>query len=52
MTFLTLTQIISRSGAFFLYSGFAFAGVVFVQLLLHETKGLDLEDVEGLFKKG
>ena len=39
------------SGAFWLYTGFGICGLVFISLLLPETKGKSLEEVELLFKK-
>ena len=50
ITFLHLTRILTRYGAFTLYAVLAVGGWVFIFLLLPETKGKKLEDVEELFK--
>ncbi|GFY43018.1 proton myo-inositol cotransporter [Trichonephila inaurata madagascariensis] len=49
LTFLDLMQAITKYGAFYLYMGFAVAGFIFLFLMLPETKGVSLEDVEDLF---
>ncbi|XP_022136327.1 polyol transporter 5-like [Momordica charantia] len=49
MTFLSLYQAITIGGAFFLYAGIAAAGFVFFYVVFPETRGRNLEDVEGLF---
>ncbi|XP_054750905.1 proton myo-inositol cotransporter-like isoform X2 [Lytechinus pictus] len=51
MTFLSLTEIITRQGAFFLYFGICVLGIIFVFLFLPETKGTRLEDIQKLFEK-
>ena len=51
MTFLTLTEVLTRYGAFWLYTCFAFTGCIFVYFFLPETKGKKLEEVEQLFQK-
>ncbi|CAH1782788.1 unnamed protein product [Owenia fusiformis] len=51
MTFLTLTQTITKYGAFWLYSGLALLGLAFLFFRLPETKGKSLEEVEELFKQ-
>lgn len=51
MTFLSLTEAITRYGAFYLYSSFAAVGIIFVALCVPETKGKPLEEVEELFRK-
>jgi len=38
-------------GAFYLYSGFALLGIIFIGLCLPETKGKQLEEVEELFQQ-
>lgn len=48
MTFLSLYRAISIGGAFFLYAGIAAVGWVFFYVVFPETRGLKLEDVEGL----
>lgn len=49
MTFLTLTHAITKYGTFYLYMGFALFGLIFFFILLPETKGKTLEEVESLF---
>eukprot|EP00794_Sanderia_malayensis_P016036 gene16036-17658_t len=50
ITFLHLVSLMTEQGAFFLYAGIATAGWIFLALLLPETRGKKLEDVENLFK--
>ena len=50
LTFLNLINLLSRPGAFIFYACLAAFGWVFVFLLLPETKGKSLEDIEELFK--
>jgi len=49
MTFLFLTQWLTRCGAFYLYAGLALLGWVTFLLLLPETQGRSLEQMEALF---
>jgi len=49
MTFLTLTETITKQGAFYLYTGVALLGFFIFLWLLPETKGKSLEEVEQLF---
>ncbi|XP_067292269.1 solute carrier family 2 member 13b isoform X2 [Pseudorasbora parva] len=49
LTFLHVAQYLTYYGAFFLYSGLAVLGFVFVLGCLPETKGLRLEEIESLF---
>ncbi|KAJ1898079.1 hypothetical protein LPJ66_002977 [Kickxella alabastrina] len=49
VTFLTMTLHITASGTFWLYAGILLIGLVFVFLVVPETKGLKLEDVQKLF---
>lgn len=49
ITFLTLTEALTRHGAFFLYSGVAMSFFVFLYLRLPETSGKSLEDITTLF---
>ncbi|XP_016113486.1 proton myo-inositol cotransporter-like [Sinocyclocheilus grahami] len=49
LTFLHVAQYLTYYGAFFLYSGLALLGFVFVVGCLPETKGLRLEEMESLF---
>jgi SP family myo-inositol transporter-like MFS transporter 13 len=51
VTFLHLTRYLTRYGAFWLYAVIAACGWVFLFLLLPETKGRPLEDVEELFQR-
>ncbi|KAJ1917374.1 hypothetical protein H4219_003241 [Mycoemilia scoparia] len=50
MTFLTLTQHITPSATFWLFAGISVIAFVFIFMLLHETKGLSLEQVQRLFQ--
>uniref|UniRef100_H2Z8X3 Major facilitator superfamily (MFS) profile domain-containing protein n=1 Tax=Ciona savignyi TaxID=51511 RepID=H2Z8X3_CIOSA len=50
LTFLDVTTALTYQGAFLLYAGFAFTGVVFIYLFLPETKGKPLEEVQQLFQ--
>lgn len=49
MTFLTLTEALTKYGTFWLYAGLSSLGLVFFFLFLPETKGKSLEEVEDLF---
>ncbi|KAB7507225.1 Proton myo-inositol cotransporter [Armadillidium nasatum] len=51
LTFLTLTEAITKQGTFYLYTGFALSGFIIFFLILPETKGVHLENVESLFQK-
>ncbi|XP_077988286.1 proton myo-inositol cotransporter-like [Glandiceps talaboti] len=51
MTFLTLTDSLTRYGTFFLYSGIAMLGLLFIFFFLPETKDKKLEEVTQLFAK-
>jgi MFS transporter, SP family, galactose:H+ symporter len=46
ITFLTLIQILGRSGTFWLYGFICFAAFLFVYFLMPETKGKSLEEIE------
>ncbi|EFN54539.1 hypothetical protein CHLNCDRAFT_8066, partial [Chlorella variabilis] len=48
-TFLTLTQLLGGSGAFFLYAAIACAGFLWAHAVLPETNGLTLDQVQQLF---
>ena len=49
LTFLNTTEMLGRPGVFFLYAVFTFAAFVFAYLLVPETKGLSLEEIEALW---
>ncbi|XP_041349826.1 proton myo-inositol cotransporter-like [Gigantopelta aegis] len=51
MSFLSLTEALTRYGTFWLYACLAFLGAIILALLLPETKGKTLEEVEGLFNQ-
>lgn len=50
-TFLTLTQLLGGSGAFWLYALLALVGLGWVVAVLPETSGLSLDDVQQLFSR-
>ena len=50
-TFLHLTRYLTRYGAFWLYAGIAISSWIFLFLMLPETKGRTLEQVEELFQR-
>ncbi|KRY79988.1 Proton myo-inositol cotransporter [Trichinella pseudospiralis] len=45
-TFLTLTKQITREGVFFMYSGFTVFGTITLYLLMPETKGVPIDNIE------
>ncbi|KAG8174847.1 hypothetical protein JTE90_002393 [Oedothorax gibbosus] len=49
LTFLMLMQAMTKYGAFFFYVSLAVLGFIFLFVMLPETRGVSLEDVEGLF---
>ncbi|XP_053635984.1 proton myo-inositol cotransporter isoform X2 [Cherax quadricarinatus] len=49
LTFLTLTEVLLKHGAFYLYMGLAGLGFMIFFLLLPETRGVPLEDIGKLF---
>lgn len=49
MTFLSLTRVITKQGAFYLYALLASLGFVYFALVLPETRGKTLEELEDLF---
>ncbi|KAL8160804.1 hypothetical protein V2J09_012293 [Rumex salicifolius] len=51
-TFLTLTEKLGASGTFLLFAAFSVIGLVAIFLLVPETKGLPIEDVERMLEKG
>ena len=46
-SFLSLGQVITRQGTFFLYAGFGVLAILFFFLRVPETKGRSLEDIQG-----
>ncbi|XP_060100726.1 proton myo-inositol cotransporter [Heteronotia binoei] len=50
LTFLHTAEYLTYYGAFFLYAGFAFVGIIFIYGCLPETKGKKLEEIECLFE--
>ena len=50
ISFLHLISLVTEQGAFLLYAAIAAVGWIFLFLLLPETKGKQLEEVEDLFK--
>ncbi|KAK6993628.1 proton myo-inositol cotransporter [Biomphalaria glabrata] len=51
MTFLTLTETLTKYGTYWLFVGIAILGLVFFGICLPETKGRKLEDIEDLFSQ-
>ncbi|KAI0234429.1 Proton myo-inositol cotransporter [Lamellibrachia satsuma] len=51
MSFLSLTEVLTKEGTFGLYAGLACLGLIFIAFFLPETKGKSLEEVEGVFAK-
>lgn len=49
LTFLSLTRLITKQGAFWLYASFGFIGFIFFFINLPETKGMSMEDTAALF---
>ena len=49
MTFLTLTDVLTRGGAFLLYAALAALGTAVFYLFLPETRGRSLEEMTRLF---
>ncbi|KAL6907797.1 hypothetical protein ACP4OV_001967 [Aristida adscensionis] len=49
MTFISLGNVITMPGCFFLYAGIAVAACVFMHVRLPETRGRSLENMEELF---
>ena len=51
-TFLTLIEHLGSGGTFLLFAGLSLIGLVFIFFLVPETKGLPIEEVERMLKKG
>ncbi|XP_064633459.1 proton myo-inositol cotransporter-like isoform X2 [Lineus longissimus] len=51
MTFLTLTETITKYGTFWLYTVFSMIGLTFMVILVPETQGVPLEDIQELFRQ-
>ncbi|KAH7637422.1 proton myo-inositol cotransporter-like protein [Dermatophagoides farinae] len=51
LTFLTLTNLLTIYGAFYLYAGLSLFGLVMFFFILPETKGKKLEEIECLFQE-
>ncbi|XP_055958154.1 proton myo-inositol cotransporter-like isoform X2 [Patella vulgata] len=49
-TFLSLMQLITKYGTFWLYGGFCVTGFIFTLIFVPETKNKTLEEMEDLFK--
>lgn len=52
LTFLSLTEVLTKYGAFYLYAGISLIGWVIFYLILPETKGKTCAEIEDCFKKG
>jgi len=52
LTFLTLTQVIGKSGTFWLYGLVSIGAVFFTYFLVPETKGRSLEEIESHWRSG
>ncbi|KAG0347784.1 myo-inositol transporter [Podila humilis] len=50
LTFLTLTQRITATGTFWLYAGILVIAWIFIYYLVPETAGMNLEDIQELFR--
>ena len=50
LTFLTLTQVLTNHGAYYLYALIALIGWLLFFVFLPETKGKSLEEIESLFE--
>uniref|UniRef100_A0A915PW95 Major facilitator superfamily (MFS) profile domain-containing protein n=1 Tax=Setaria digitata TaxID=48799 RepID=A0A915PW95_9BILA len=49
LTYLSLSQAITKYGAFFLYAGVSFVGFIIFYLFAPETRGRRIEEIEQLF---
>jgi uncharacterized membrane protein YuzA (DUF378 family) len=52
LTFLSLVQVLGRPWSFWLYAVIGIAAWVFIYLLVPETKGRSLEEIEEHWRRG
>jgi hypothetical protein len=52
LTFLSLVRILTTPGAFLLYAVICVAAFLFVKLVIPETKGRSLEEIESWWQAG
>ncbi|CDP12513.1 unnamed protein product [Coffea canephora] len=52
MSFHSVSRAISVAGTFFLFSAISATSVAFVYMIVPETKGKSLEQIEKMFEKG
>ncbi|KAG6639135.1 hypothetical protein CIPAW_10G079200 [Carya illinoinensis] len=52
MTFLSLTEALGSWATFLLYAGCSFIGLIVIVLVVPETKGLPLEEIENELRRG
>lgn len=52
LTFLTMTETLTIAGAFLLFAGISFLGLIAIYFLVPETKGLQFEEVEKMLQNG
>lgn len=52
LTFLTLTQVLGRAATFWLYGVVSIGAWLFAYLLVPETKGRSLEEIEAHWRAG
>ncbi|KRZ79667.1 Proton myo-inositol cotransporter, partial [Trichinella papuae] len=50
LTFLTLSKKITRQGVFFMYAGLMTLGLVLLYLLMPETKGVSIDNIESILE--
>ncbi|KRZ53179.1 Proton myo-inositol cotransporter [Trichinella nativa] len=50
LTFLTLSKKITRQGVFFMYAGWLTLGLVLLYLLMPETKGVSIDNIESILE--